>query len=278
MNAPTSIHSFRQNHTAVTVAFQQFVQTINGANHPSGAQRKTRVVKTKKSVKKSNVLQVSSPSSANLAAGARISVSTSGSVGSDTKAQPKRPLPEQEGKEKNDGEINVHGIYQNGDPLGRRELGKSVVRWIGQAMLAMASDFASAEVQGDFAELRQRMGPGLTFVIQAQPYLNAVPMPVGLEAVCLKASTHYPTLFDHFQRELRDVLQDLQNKSVFSDWRETQSWKLLKELANSGSFSYSEIIYVQITSAFLTRNDVFEYMLVEFDWINSEVFPCLESL
>lgn len=77
------------------------------------------------------------------------------------------------------------------------------------------------------------MGPGLSFVIQAQPYLNAIPMPLGHEAVCLKACTHYPTLFDHFQRELRDVLQDHQRKSQFQDWRETQSWQLLKELANS---------------------------------------------
>lgn len=97
----------------------------------------------------------------------------------------------------------------------------------------MALDFASAELQGEFAELRQRMGPGLSFVIQAQPYLNAIPMPLGHEAVCLKACTHYPTLFDHFQRELRDVLQDHQRKSQFQDWRETQSWQLLKELANS---------------------------------------------
>ncbi|CAL5364810.1 unnamed protein product [Camellia sinensis] len=129
--------------------------------------------------------------------------------------------------------VNVRGLYQNGDPLGRRDLGKCVVMWICQGMKAMASDFALAEVQGEFSEVRQRMGPGLTFVIQAQPYLTAVPMPLGLESVCLKACTHYPTLFDHFQRELRDVLQDLQNKSLIHDWRDAESWKLLKELAHS---------------------------------------------
>lgn len=131
---------------------------------------------------------------------------------------------------------NVAALYQNGDPLGRRDLGKCVVTWISQGMKAMALDFATAEVQGDgeFSELRQQMGPGLTFVIQAHPYLNAVPMPLGLEAVCLKACTHYPTLFDHFQRELRDVLKDFQSKSLVQDWRETESWKLLKELASSG--------------------------------------------
>ena len=125
----------------------------------------------------------------------------------------------------------------NGDPLGRRDLGKSVVRWISQGMRAMATDFASAEVGSsegsDFSELQQRMAPGLTFVIQSQPYLNAVPMPPGLEAVCLKVCTHYPTLFDHFQRELRDVLQDLHRQSLISSWCETRSWRLLKELANS---------------------------------------------
>ncbi|KAJ6811033.1 DNA polymerase alpha-associated DNA helicase A [Iris pallida] len=149
--------------------------------------------------------------------------------------------------------INVQTLYQNGDPLGQRQIGKCVVRWICQGMRAMASDFASAEVEGEFSELRQRLGlsnnglssaaasasasapvGGLAFVIQAQPYLYAVPMPKGLEALCFKACTHYPTLFDHFQRELRDILQGLQARSaIFPDWRATQSWMLLKEFANS---------------------------------------------
>lgn len=134
--------------------------------------------------------------------------------------------------------VNVGSLHQNGDPLGRKDLGKSVVKWLSQGMRAMASDFASTEAlgEGEFYELRQKMDPGLTFVIQAQPYLNATPMPLGLEALCLKASTHYPTLFDHFQRELRDVLQQLQNKSMVQQWQQTQSWKFLKELANSGTF------------------------------------------
>lgn len=132
-------------------------------------------------------------------------------------------------KKKDEDGLNVRTLYQNGDPLGRRDLGKCVVNWICQGMRAMASHFASAEMQGDFSEVSQRMGPGLTFVIQAQPYLNAVPMPLGLEAICLKACTHYPTLFDHFQRELRDVLGSLHGVN----WRDTESWKLLKELANS---------------------------------------------
>lgn len=135
-------------------------------------------------------------------------------------------------------QLESRSQQKNGDPLGRRDLGKGVVKWISQGMKAMALDFVTAEMEmeeeSDFAELKQRMGPGLTFVIQAQPYLNAVPMPLGLEAVCLKACTHYPTLFDHFQRELRDLLQQLHNKSLIPDWRQTQSWMLLKELANSG--------------------------------------------
>ncbi|XP_020690843.2 DNA-binding protein SMUBP-2 isoform X3 [Dendrobium catenatum] len=148
--------------------------------------------------------------------------------------------------------ISVRTLYQNGDPLGRRELGKCVVRWISQGMRSMASDLASMEILGEFSELRQRLGLGvgavatssvpngngtgtgsLAFVIQAQPYLNAIPMPKGLEALCFKVCTHYPTLFDHFQRELRDILQDLQRKSVFPDWRATESWRLLKEFASS---------------------------------------------
>ncbi|KAK6794798.1 hypothetical protein RDI58_008251 [Solanum bulbocastanum] len=131
------------------------------------------------------------------------------------------------------GPVDVRALHQNGDPLGRKDLGKCVVRWLSQGMRAMASDFVTAEMQGEFAEIKQRMEPGLTFVIQAQPYINAVPMPLGLEAICLKACTHYPTLFDNFQRELREVLQDLQSKSSVQDWRETESWKLLKDLASS---------------------------------------------
>ena len=133
--------------------------------------------------------------------------------------------------------------YQNGDPLGRRDLGKLVVRWISEGMRVMASEFAAAEIQGEFGQLEQRMGPELTFLMAAQPYLSAVPMPLGVEAVCLKAGTHYPTLFDHFQRELRDVLQGLQSKSVVENWRETQSWKLLKQLANSGPFLLTPFNY-----------------------------------
>ncbi|XP_071711407.1 DNA polymerase alpha-associated DNA helicase A [Rutidosis leptorrhynchoides] len=129
--------------------------------------------------------------------------------------------------------IDVRSLSQNGDPLGRKDLGKCVVRWISLGMKAMAVDFGDAELQGEFSEVRQRMGPGLTFVIQAQPYLSAIPMPSGLESVCLKACTHYPTLFDHFQRELRDVLQGLQGKSLVDDWQKTESWKLFKELAKS---------------------------------------------
>ncbi|PIA50442.1 hypothetical protein AQUCO_01300885v1 [Aquilegia coerulea] len=146
------------------------------------------------------------------------------------KKKTKKQQPQQQKKQQ---PINVGTVYQNGDPLGKKDLGKLVVKWICQGMRAMATDFASAELQGEFLEVKQRMGPGLTFVIQAQPYLNAIPMPLGFESLCLKACTHYPTLFDHFQRELRDVLQQLQTNSQIDNWSNTQSWKLLKELANS---------------------------------------------
>ncbi|KAL7140603.1 hypothetical protein ABFS83_08G000100 [Erythranthe nasuta] len=155
---------------------------------------------------------------------------------SDVTEEETRNKQQQINEGKRNGPTSVRSLYQNGgDPLGRRDLGKGVVKWISQGMKAMALEFARAEMQGEFAELKQQMGPaGLTFVIQAQPYLNAVPMPVGLEAICLKTCTHYPTLFDHFQRELRDILQDLQHKSLIPlTWHQTQSWKLLKDLANS---------------------------------------------
>ncbi|KAJ3672174.1 hypothetical protein LUZ60_006895 [Juncus effusus] len=145
--------------------------------------------------------------------------------------------------------IRVETIYQNGDPLGKKELGRCVVRWIGQGMRAMASDFSSSELRGEFSEIRSRMGFGpprtnqneptnetsndLVFVIQAQPYLNAVPMPKGLEALCFKACTHYPTLLDHFQRELSEILMGLEKREMVKDWRESESWKLLKDFVRS---------------------------------------------
>lgn len=130
--------------------------------------------------------------------------------------------------------VNKEVLYQNGDPLGRRELGKHVVRWIAQGMTAMAADFCAAEERGEVGELEKKIRSGIEFVMQAQPYLAVNPMPRGLEAVCLKASTHYPTLFDNFQRELRNKLQALQTqKAVIQDWKETESWRLLKQLTKS---------------------------------------------
>ncbi|XP_062193335.1 uncharacterized protein LOC133896746 isoform X2 [Phragmites australis] len=127
-------------------------------------------------------------------------------------------------------------LYQSGDPLGRKELGRLVVQWLKQGMHLMASKFASSEIQDDGAELSLDGGSSdgqMGFVIQAQPYLSAIPMPKGQEALCFKASTHYPTLFDNFQRELRDVLLQHQNEGLITDWCSSQSWMLLKELAKS---------------------------------------------
>ncbi|PVH35011.1 hypothetical protein PAHAL_7G085100 [Panicum hallii] len=128
-------------------------------------------------------------------------------------------------------------LYQIGDPLGRKELGLHVVQWIKQGMHLMASKFAFSEMQDDGAALLSLDGElsdgHMGFVMQAQPYLSATPMPKGQESLCLKASTHYPTLFDNFQRELRDVLLQQQNEGLITDWRSTQSWMLLKELAKS---------------------------------------------
>lgn len=138
-------------------------------------------------------------------------------------------------------EVEEGILHQNGDPIGKKDLGKSVIRWIRDSMRAMASDLAAAELEGGEGEfeLWELMGPGLTFIMLAQPYLNAVPMPIGLEGLCLKVCTHYPTLFDHFQRELRQVLRD----SFIQDWRDTKSWKLLKDLANSGFYSFLPTFY-----------------------------------
>nr|DAD25057.1 TPA_asm: hypothetical protein HUJ06_026521 [Nelumbo nucifera] len=220
-----------------SLAFQQLIQNNSTS---SGSNSKTTTRRRSRTSRPNNNRSPTIPSTTSS------SIPSSSILRRNQQSQPQQNQPQQQQlvQEKNrtvkkthedkEAKVSVRTLYQNGDPLGRRDLGKCVVKWISQGMRTMASEFASAEVQGEFSEVRQRMGPGLTFVIQAQPYLNAIPMPIGAEALCLKACTHYPTLFDHFQRELRDVLQGLQrNSQIESDWRETESWKLLKELANS---------------------------------------------
>ncbi|RZC48207.1 hypothetical protein C5167_041169 [Papaver somniferum] len=169
--------------------------------------------------------------------------STRTSRGSSSKKKKSRRLVSSSPYVEKQNEQSVESGYQNGDPLGKKDLGRSVVKWISNGMKSMAMDFASPDItqnqDTDFSDhVRQRVlrGGGLTFVIESQPYLSGVPMPLGSETLCLKASTHYPTLFDHFQRELKHVLLDLQLKSLIpptEDWRNTESWKLLKQFANS---------------------------------------------
>jgi hypothetical protein len=132
--------------------------------------------------------------------------------------------------------ISMVKACQSGDPLGQKVLGRHVVQWLKKGMHLMASKFASSEIKEGRAELSLDGGSldgHMGFVIQAQPYLFASPIPKAQEALCLKASTHYPTLFDNFQRELRDILLQQQQEGHISDWRSTQSWMLLKELAKS---------------------------------------------
>ncbi|KAL3694099.1 hypothetical protein R1sor_007750 [Riccia sorocarpa] len=123
---------------------------------------------------------------------------------------------------------------QNGDPLGKKVLGKPVMKWIARGMEGLADVVARAEEKGDVQGVEGIMKQaGLAFVTMAQPYLAENPMPLHQEALCLKASTHYPTLFDHFQRGLREALQELQQKGVVENWQLSLSWKLLKHNAKS---------------------------------------------
>lgn len=241
LNPPQFLtHKF---HFVSTLQQQQLVWnscTSNGTTKPKTSTKKGRSRSNSSRSKRVDAKPNSKKSSSSTA----ISSSTIRTGGGSSNITSKIVVRQEEEEEK---KVNVRALNQNGDPLGRKDLGKSVVKWICQAMRAMAVDFTSAESEGEFSELRQRTGPGLTFVIQAQPYLNAVPMPLGLEAICLKACTHYATLFEHFQRELRDVLQELQRKGLVRDWDQTESWKLLKELANSGIYLYQ---YLSVSLSF----------------------------
>ncbi|KAG0616875.1 hypothetical protein M758_5G148200 [Ceratodon purpureus] len=122
-----------------------------------------------------------------------------------------------------------------GNPLGRRVLGKAVVSWVKEGISAMVREVVCAQERGEIKEAEERMGAGHNLVALAQPYLLARPMPEGLESLCLRASLHYPTIFDHYQRELCVSLQASEAEGKVDNWQNTESWKLLKKFAKSGS-------------------------------------------
>lgn len=122
-----------------------------------------------------------------------------------------------------------------GNPLGRRILGKAVVSWMKEGISAMVREIAIAQEGGQIKEAEELMGTGHNLVALAQPYLLARPMPQGLEPACLRASLHYSTIFDHYQRELRVALQASQANGKVDNWQDTESWKLLKKFSKSGS-------------------------------------------
>ena len=107
--------------------------------------------------------------------------------------------------------IGVHGGRTDGlgagDPYGRKFLGTAVVKWLKAGLSAMVQEVAAAQERGDIEDAKERMGTGHNLMALAQPYLLANPMPEGREPLCLKASLHYPTVLDHYQRELRAALQ-----------------------------------------------------------------------
>jgi hypothetical protein len=124
-----------------------------------------------------------------------------------------------------------------GNPLGRRILGKAVVSWMKEGISAMVKEIAIAQEGGQIKEAEERMGTGHNLVALAQPYLLARPMPEGLEPPCLRASLHYSTIFDHYQRELRVALQASQVHETFNEsfniYTYKNFWVVLGSVANA---------------------------------------------
>ncbi|KAJ7280529.1 hypothetical protein O6H91_Y369500 [Diphasiastrum complanatum] len=127
------------------------------------------------------------------------------------------------------------GVARNvGDPLGQKALGRAVVRWIARGMKAMATEIANAEKTLDYDLIRQKLSLGTSLVVQAKPYVEANSPPEGFEELCQKAMSHYPTLFDHLQRELQNALLMLQQQGFVVDWEQSESWKWFKKQTKSG--------------------------------------------
>eukprot|EP00232_Nephroselmis_pyriformis_P019485 CAMPEP_0182877276 /NCGR_PEP_ID=MMETSP0034_2-20130328/14654_1 /TAXON_ID=156128 /ORGANISM="Nephroselmis pyriformis, Strain CCMP717" /LENGTH=403 /DNA_ID=CAMNT_0025010109 /DNA_START=117 /DNA_END=1325 /DNA_ORIENTATION=+ len=86
-----------------------------------------------------------------------------------------------------------------GNPLGKRVLGAPASAWLRAGCAAYARAFVAAAGTIE-------VGPGYSLVGAMQEHLDASPVPEGAEKSCKKGRTHYPTLWDLMQREVREVL------------------------------------------------------------------------
>lgn len=106
-----------------------------------------------------------------------------------------------------------------GDPRGKRQVGKNVVAWLSRGMSQMAADLLdkSSSLQ---ARVRE---PNFSLVLAAQPYLWKNSQPMGDEAKCQVAAVHLPTLWDHLQREVRNILSKEGSPEKNEAWRKVKS-------------------------------------------------------
>eukprot|EP00850_Spirogloea_muscicola_P013643 SM000093S24454 [mRNA] locus=s93:511904:517186:- [translate_table: standard] len=118
-----------------------------------------------------------------------------------------------------------------GDPLGRKALGKAAVKWLSQGLGAFAAELIAAEQRG--LRLVEVHGSSAQLMAAVQSSLAKQPMPPGAEDKCQIAAAHFPTVWDHLQRELQWALQALEAKGHLSTWKGTQAWRLVKGLGKS---------------------------------------------
>eukprot|EP00850_Spirogloea_muscicola_P021566 SM000254S08792 [mRNA] locus=s254:115750:121317:+ [translate_table: standard] len=129
-----------------------------------------------------------------------------------------------------DGE-SVSETGNRGDPLGRKSLGKAAVKWLSQGLGAFAAELIAAEQRG--LRLVEVHGSSAQLMAAVQSFLAKQPMPPGAEAKCQIAAAHFPTVWDHLQRELQWALQALEAKGHLSTWKGSQAWRLVKGLGKS---------------------------------------------
>eukprot|EP00850_Spirogloea_muscicola_P011765 SM000074S21675 [mRNA] locus=s74:339511:345042:+ [translate_table: standard] len=131
----------------------------------------------------------------------------------------------------NVGGESVTETGNRGDPLGRKALGKAAVKWLSQGLGAFAAELIAAELRG--LRLVEVHGSSAQLMAAVQSSLAKQPMPPGAEDKCQVAAAHFPTVWDHLQREVQWALQALEAKGHLSTWKGTQAWRLVKGLGKS---------------------------------------------
>jgi hypothetical protein len=142
-----------------------------------------------------------------------------------------------------------------GDPLGRRELGRHVVDWLETGAASAASRFVDAHQPGAPGVPDFSVGDAMRAALRVLPRpvapgaggAGAAAAAAATSSACARASAHFPTLWDHFQRACKEELRKRSELEIAltggygaagadaaaAAWRGAPAWAALKALARA---------------------------------------------